>query len=141
MMKGFENKKYIGIGLVLDAEPDAEPDADPGAEPFHADCTVTVRPSGSADGDYETVQGALIEAGAGDVICLVDGEYAFEQELSLTVDNVEIRGQSQDGVKLDFSAQAMGSNGIYAQSVELFTIRHLTVANTPGDGGVGPWTP
>ena len=109
--------------------------------PFE-DCTVGLDAAGEADQDYQTIQGALLEAEEGDVICLRNGEYVFDQQLSLQISNVEIRGESRDGVRLDFSDQDGGASGIDVQDVSNFTIRSLSVLNTAGDGIVvrnGTW--
>lgn len=108
-------------------------DGDGETLPFE-DCTVTLSATGGAQSDYDAVQGAFLEASEGDIICFFDGEYQFEEQLSLQVSNVEIRGESRDGVRLDFSNQDGGASGLDVQDVNRFTIRSLSVLNTAGDG-------
>jgi hypothetical protein len=65
------------------------------------DCSVTLSPGGNAT---EALQGALIEAKSGDVICLGAGTYAFTKEITLTGTNgVTVRGvgATRDEVILD----------------------------------------
>ena len=110
--------------------PDAEPDM--AMEPFSADCTYTVWATGDATMDYNALQTALLDVQTGEIVCISDGAYAFDQELSLTTDGVEIRGQSRDGTILDFSAQTSGGNGILATGNDV-TFASFTVQDTPGD--------
>ncbi len=102
-------------------------------EPPYEDCSVTIRPSASADENYATIQNALFDAASGDVVCLVDGVYSIEEELSLDAAQVEIRGESREGTILDFSNQESGANGVSATSDDV-VFANFTVRNTPGDG-------
>lgn len=94
-----------------------------------ADCTTLLAPG--AD-DQTTVQTALIEAADGDILCLDAGTWSFTTELSLSVDNVTIRGAGGATV-LDFTAQDVGGNGLTITGNGV-TMKDFTVMNTPGDG-------
>jgi parallel beta-helix repeat protein len=93
-------------------------------------CTAAVDPS--AD-DQTAVQTALIEAAEGSTVCLMKGTFTFASELSLTVNNVTIRGAGQDATVLEFKDQTVGGNGLLITS-DGVTVESLTVQNTPGDG-------
>ncbi len=103
-------------------------------EPFDDDCTTTLQPMEDSEATTDAIDAALLEVQSGDVVCLVDGDYEMTRGVSLTVDDVEIRGESQQGVVLDFSEQSGGSSGIDVENADNFTIRHLSVHNTAGDG-------
>jgi parallel beta-helix repeat protein len=84
--------------------------------------------------DYEKVQTTLIEARTGDVICFEDGTYAFDTELSLTVNAVTLRGNPQDRSKvvLDYTNQSEGKDALSVSGSD-FTIEHLTIRNSRGN--------
>jgi parallel beta-helix repeat protein len=93
-------------------------------------CTVLVKPSMN---DQDALQGALLDAADGDTVCLDAGTYTLNTELSISMDNVTLRGDSRDTTVLDFSTQNLGANGVKI-SGDGVTITALTVKNTPGDG-------
>jgi parallel beta-helix repeat protein len=98
-----------------------------------AGCDVVIEPS---DDDTTTIQEALIDdTDSGDVVCLCPGTYTLEREISLTVPDVTIQGvgETRDDVVLDFTEQTQDDDGIAVDS-DGFTIQHLTVKNTPGNG-------
>jgi hypothetical protein len=103
--------------------------------PARLPCTTTVEPSAN---DYDTVLGALIDAEDGDVICFGAGTFSFDEELSLSVNNVTLQGAGTgtDGTIWDFAGQAAsagsGANGLSVMA-DGFTMRELWVKNTPGD--------
>lgn len=80
---------------------------------------------------------AMIDAEAGDVICLEPGTYNIERELSLSVREVTLRGDgdTREEVVLDFADQSVGDDGITVTADD-FTIENLTVKNTKGNGVV-----
>lgn len=98
-------------------------------------CDVVL--SASGEDDSNDVQTALIDAQSGNHVCFCPGQYSFEKELSLTVTDVTVRGlgESRDDVVLDFAAQTVGDDGVTVTS-DGFTIEHLSVKNTPGNGVV-----
>jgi parallel beta-helix repeat protein len=97
-------------------------------------CDVALAPS---DDDTSAVQTALIEATSGSTVCLCPGNYSFENELSLTVPDVTVRGlgATRDDVVLDFAAQVAGDDGFSVTS-DGFTIERLSIKNSPGNGVV-----
>lgn len=91
-------------------------------------CSVTLAPG---EDDQTTLQGAFIEASSGDTICLEGGRYRLSGQLSLSVDDVVVRG-AQDTV-LDFTDQTTGANGIEITS-DRVTLQGVRIENTRGDG-------
>lgn len=102
-------------------------------EAFSEDCTITTGPGQTPSESTQNLERAFANAESGDVICMVDGEYAMQRGLSIGVSNIEIRGESQSNTMLDFSAQSEGGNGILAQVAEDFTARSFTIKNTASD--------
>ena len=97
------------------------------------DCALVVGPGESSAATSAALQEAFLDVQPGQVVCLVDGVYRVDVELSVDVADVEIRGQSQHGTILDFSRQQHGANGILATS-DGFTIASLTLRDPAGDG-------
>jgi parallel beta-helix repeat protein len=95
-------------------------------------CSVVLQ--GSADA-YESVQTALIEAQSGSDVCFCPGTFGFSREVSLSVPDVTLRGlgASRDDVVLDFATQTVGDDGVTVTS-DGFTIEHLSIKNSPGNG-------
>jgi parallel beta-helix repeat protein len=91
-------------------------------------CTVTVAPG--AD-DQSSVQGALLAAKPGDVVCIGPGHYAFTDELSLAIARVTVRGVGSP--VLDFSGQKGGANAI-SISADGALVEDLEVDDPAGDG-------
>lgn len=114
---------------------DATADAAPIAYDAPAGCSVALAPGGTGD-DVEAVQTALIEAASGSTVCFTPGTYVFDTELSLTVDDVTVRGTgaSKDDVVLDFAGQTTGSNGLFVQDADGFTLENLWIRDPAGDG-------
>jgi parallel beta-helix repeat protein len=102
-----------------------------------AGCDTVIAPS--AD-DSTSVQTALIEAKSDSTVCLCPGTFHMEQQLSLTVPGVTVRGagKSIGDTTLDFSGAAKGASGNDTMLVtaDRFTIENLTITNTPGNGVV-----
>ena len=101
--------------------------------PFE-DCTTSFEAQDDPEDNRVAIVNALVEAEPGDILCFNDGTYELHSELQIRTDNLEIRGQSRDGVILDFTNQDDGSNGLDGQDVSDLQIRSLTVLNTPGNG-------
>jgi parallel beta-helix repeat protein len=80
----------------------------------------------------EELQTALIQAKPGAVIELDKGKFEFTKELSLTVENVTIRGQGRDETILSFKKQDAGKHGLLVTRGK-FCIEDLTVEDTQGD--------
>jgi parallel beta-helix repeat protein len=100
-------------------------------------CSKTVAPSSD---DVTAVQTALIEVDAGGTVCLCPGSYSFDQQLSLTQNNVTVKGLGTaiDDTVLDFSKDTeLGSgNDAMLVTADGFTIENLWMRNTPGNGVV-----
>jgi parallel beta-helix repeat protein len=84
-----------------------------------------------ASDDTTNVQGALIDANSGDVVCFGAGKFSFTDQLSLATANVTLRGVS--GTILDFSGQTMGANAIEVTAND-DTVDTLDLQNPKGDG-------
>ncbi|MEZ4466611.1 MAG: parallel beta-helix domain-containing protein [bacterium] len=67
------------------------------------------------------------------MVCLTEGTFALTNEVSLSVDDVTIRGAGADKTILDFSGQGVGANGI-AITGDGCVVEDLQVKDTPGDG-------
>ncbi|MDE0950911.1 MAG: right-handed parallel beta-helix repeat-containing protein [Halioglobus sp.] len=79
---------------------------------------------------------ALIEAQPKTIVELPAGTFSFLGELSVSVDNIVLRGQgmtANGGTVLNFAGQASGSQGILATGNN-FVVEDLAVEDTPGDG-------
>ena len=114
-----------GGAPALDAPGDASP------------CAVRIAPS---DDDQRQVQTALIETPAGSTICFDGGVFRFTDELTLTSRGITLRGSPVTGATRpvptlwDFRNQrASARNGLLVTGSD-FTIEHISIANTPGDG-------
>lgn len=105
-----------------------------GCDATTAGCTAVVGPSSSASMNRSAIQAALEKATPGAQICLRPGTYKVDNELTLSMDNVTIRGTgaAQDATILDFAGQT-GAHGINVVSVAKFKIANLTVKNSAGD--------
>lgn len=117
----------------MGGEGDIGPDMSGPMVPFSEDCDHTVWPAADARANFEAIQNALLDVEEGEVVCIADGTYSVDEELSLAIANVEVRGQSRAGTILDFSGQTEGANGISSTS-DGVTFASFTVRNTPGDG-------
>lgn len=93
---------------------------------------VEIEPSPDGD-DYVALETALIDAEPGDVIFLRAGDYHFPLGLSLTVDDVELRGEGMDETVLSFDGQLDGAQGLLV-TADGFTVKDLAVVDTAGDG-------
>src|SRR5579863_8312305 len=72
----------------------------------------------------KSFQEALIQAKPGAVIELPEGKHDMDRSLSLTVDNVTIRGKGMDKTVLSFKNQKSGSAGLLVTSNQ-FTIEDV----------------
>lgn len=83
-----------------------------------------------------SVQEALIQAEPKTIIELPAGYYEFNGELSVSTDNIVLRGQGMDaanGTVLNFKNQSTGSQSINATG-DNFVVEHLAIEDSPGDG-------
>jgi parallel beta-helix repeat protein len=105
-------------------------DDDSGAGGRFAGCTRIIEASSTT----EDIQTALIEAKTGDVLCFEDGTYEIERELSLTVNDVTLRGnpENREAVLLDYTKQVAGKDALSVNSAG-FTVEHLSIKNSRGN--------
>ena len=75
----------------------------------------------------------LIDAQPGDVIEIPAGTFSFTRGLSLTADDVTIRGQGMDKTVLSFADQIAGAEGLLVTASD-FTIEDLAIEDAKGDG-------
>jgi parallel beta-helix repeat protein len=96
----------------------------------YAGCTTVIE-KGS---DTEAIQTALINVKTNSTLCFADGTYAITSELSLSVNDVTIRGNPDDrsAVLLDYTDQTEGKDALSVSSAG-FTIEHLSVKNSHGN--------
>ncbi len=76
---------------------------------------------------------ALVDAEPMQTVCVGEGTFNLTRQLTMTVDDVTLRGAGQDLTIFDFSEQASGGNGILIEG-DRNTIEALSVVETPGDG-------
>ncbi len=93
-------------------------------------CSVTLAPS---DDDGEVLQTAFIERPAGSVICLEAGTYVLTSELSISTDDVTLRGAGRDQTVLDFTGQDFGAQAMHLTG-DRITIEAIQIKNAGGDG-------
>jgi parallel beta-helix repeat protein len=93
-------------------------------------CDALVKPGADA---YTELLGALMDAQAGQTVCMSEGQFDFVDELSISSNGVTLKGAGRDKTILDFSGQTVGANGVKISGDDV-TITALTVQETPGDG-------
>jgi parallel beta-helix repeat protein len=79
------------------------------------------------------VQEELILAEPGAVFQFEEGVYNFTEGLSLTVENVSIRGRGMDKTILSFKEQEAGAEGLYITSDNVL-VEDLAIEDTKGNG-------
>jgi parallel beta-helix repeat protein len=90
---------------------------------------VEIVPGATAQDD---LVGALLEAQAHDVVYIKAGRYELSSQLSLTVDDVTIRGEGMGRTILSFANLASGGEGILVRANN-FTIEDVGLEDSPGD--------
>jgi parallel beta-helix repeat protein len=110
-------------GGTSDTPTTGEPMLPPGCDAFVAP---------SAD-DQTALQSALLDAAEGSTVCLDAGTFMFNGEVSISANNLTLKGAGRDQTILDFSMQDLGANGIKI-SGDGVTVMGFTVRETPGDG-------
>lgn len=95
-----------------------------------AGCDAYVMPGGD---DVANLQGVLIEAAEGSTVCMGEGTFMLNTEISISVNKLTLKGAGRDKTILDFSTQDIGANGIKI-SGDGVTVTAFTVRETPGDG-------
>ena len=93
---------------------------------------VELEPSADGD-DYVQIATALIEAREGDVIYMHEGHYTVRLALTLSVDDVTVRGDGMNDTVISFAGQLDGAQGLLV-TADGFTIEDLAVEDTAGDG-------
>lgn len=87
-----------------------------------------------ADAQFQKkLQEQLILAAPGSVIDLPAGRFHLDRVLSLTVDNVTLRGQGMDKTVLSFKGQVSGSAGLLV-TANGFTAEDIGFEDMAGDG-------
>jgi parallel beta-helix repeat protein len=84
------------------------------------------------DGGAKLLQETLIAAKPGSTIDLPEGKYQIDRTLSLSVENVTIRGKGIDKTILSFKDQKTGSAGMLVTSSG-FTLEDLAIEDSKGD--------
>ena len=99
-------------------------------------CGVENAPRSAAPDSGESIETALMEqllgARPGDVIDIPEGVFSFDRSLSLTVDDVTIRGQGMEKTVLSFKNQIAGAEGLLVTASN-FTIEDLAIEDAKGD--------
>ena len=126
------NELVLAVNAALEGCPAAACTPQPGGR------CVEIAPGPDAQ---DEILGALIEAQPKDTIFLRAGTYALDQQLSLQVNDVTLRGEGQDRTILSFSGQTSGGEGLLVQA-DGFTAEDIGFEDSPGDllkveGGVG----
>ena len=115
-------------------------------EPAPVDLTGSTDPAAETDGEksqvvtfqpgpdiQKKVQEELILAEPGAVFQFEEGTYNFTEGLSLTVENVTIRGRGMDKTILSFKGQEAGAEGLYITSDDVL-VEDLAIEDTKGNG-------
>lgn len=92
--------------------------------------TLNVGPGGDVQ---EKLQTALLDAKPGDVVQIAAGRYELTDGLSLTVDNVTVKGAGPAATVLSFKGQKGAGEGLLITSDKV-TVRDLKVEDSKGDG-------
>ena len=80
----------------------------------------------------EEIQEALIDLEPGDVLTLEQGEYYFEDGLSLDVNDVIFEGSGIDSTILNFGEQISGAQGLLV-TADGVTLRDFAILDAKGD--------
>ncbi len=88
-------------------------------------------PAGTTE---DAIQSAFATAAAGWTLSFAEGAYAFQNELTVGANGITVIGAGIDKTILDFSDQASGSEGIFAQNVQNLRLERFTVKDTKGTG-------
>jgi len=88
--------------------------------------------AGEATDAYSAIQQALLMAEPGAVIELGPGRYELTDGLSLTVDDVTIKGAGMDKTILSFRSQKTGAEGLLVESSGV-TLMDFAVEDAKGD--------
>ena len=75
---------------------------------------------------------ALLKAKPDSTIELPEGKFQLDASLSLSVNNVKIKGQGMDKTILSFKGQSSGAEGLLV-TADGFSIEDLSIEDTKGD--------
>ncbi len=90
---------------------------------------IEIAPGPNAQDELLT---ALLEAQSGDDILIKAGTYDFNEQLSLTVDHVTLRGEGMDQTILRFAGLTTAGESLLVRAND-FTLADLALENSPGD--------
>lgn len=83
--------------------------------------------------DYSLLQNLLMKKNADGVITLPAGNFQLKRSLTLTQDNVHLKGQGIGKTILNFGGQVSGSEGIRVSGKNI-VLSDFSLYETPGDG-------
>lgn len=86
--------------------------------------------SASAQDDLIT---ALVDVQPEEVVCVSEGTFNLTRQLTMTADDITLRGAGLDATIFDFTEQATGGQGILIEG-DRNTVEGFAVIETPGDG-------
>lgn len=93
---------------------------------------LTFSSLGYADDFEEKLLLQLITAKPGDIIEMPSGTYSISTQLSLTVDQVTLRGQGMSQTILNFASQSEGAEGLIVTGNKI-KLEGFTIQDTKGD--------
>jgi parallel beta-helix repeat protein len=82
----------------------------------------------------DVIQNAFATAAAGWTLTFAEGTFSFLNELTIGANDVSVVGAGLDKTVLDFSKQASGSEGIFAQNLKNLRLEGFAVKDTKGNG-------
>jgi len=100
-----------------------------GGPPLPPGCDALVH-AGLTTPEIQTI---FIEVQTGQTICISEETTAIDQEVSLDVDGVTIKGTSPDLSVLDFSTQTVGGQALLIKGNDV-VMQDFKLVNSPGDG-------
>ncbi len=114
-------KSYIALSLILFAVSACgeKPAEDTAASSMNADMSREILTK-------------MLDAQPGDIIEIPEGTYSFERSLSLTADDVTLRGAGMDKTILSFKGQVAGAEGLLVTADD-FVIEDIAIEDTIGD--------
>lgn len=95
-------------------------------------CTPSEAPVETDVAYQDTLQLTLLDAQAGDVITIPAGTHQLDRGLSLTVDDVTIRGEGMDASILSFRNQIAGAEGLLITGDNV-VLENFAVEDSQGD--------
>lgn len=113
-----------------DSSSDGGLDAEESGGELPEGCDLFVAPS--AD-DQTALAEAFVDAQDGNTVCLAAGTFKPTRQLTITANDVTLKGVGIDDTTLDFTGQQTGGNGLLVKG-NGSTLQDFQVKNTPGDG-------